>query len=69
MYPFEQYILSSNMGEVHLDAIINNIQSTIRILPNETKMMAVVKANGYGMVPLSCKQPFKQEQNLLLLRF
>jgi alanine racemase len=35
-------------AEVHLDAIRNNIQSIIRILPNETKMMAVVKANGYG---------------------
>ena len=34
--------------EVQLDAITNNIKSTQRLLPEQTKIMAVVKANGYG---------------------
>src|SRR5690606_37799459 len=35
-------------AEVQLDAIRNNIKSIISVLRKETKMMAVVKANGYG---------------------
>lgn len=35
-------------AEVQLDAIRNNIKSIISVLPKETKLMAVVKANGYG---------------------
>ena len=35
-------------AEIQLDAIANNIKGIRKLLPADTKIMAVVKANGYG---------------------
>ena len=44
----EKYKTSRTWTEIDTDAILNNLSEIKRLIPKETKVMAVVKANAYG---------------------
>lgn len=44
-------------AEINLDAVINNIANMKKVINDDTKIVAVIKTNGYGhgSIPISCE--------------